>query len=193
MSTPSWEKSTFALLFLMVAVLLMVMPFVTTFNDLLTRLVEKVEIYRAIQNFVVPYEVKLISVILNLFGIKTVTSAQAISMAKDGGWERAYISWNCVGWQSLILYLVTLFAGLVGPYTKTSKAEVIIIGFLGTFLVNIFRLSLVYLFLYFFGYYVGILIFHDYISNLMIIAWLFFFWWFSYSFVLRTKHANLSE
>jgi len=49
------------------------------------------------------------------------------------------------------------------------------------------RLSLVYLFFYYTGYQIGILIFHDYISNLLIIAWLFAFWWFSYAFVLRGK------
>ena len=183
----NWEKSTFKLIFLMVAVLLMVMPFFTTFNDLLTRLVEKVGFYRAIQNFVVPYEIRMIAVILNAFQIKNIASSAGLSMLKEGNWREIYISWNCVGWQSFILYLITLIVGLSGSYKASSKIEAVVIGLFGTFLVNILRLSLVYLFFYYTGYQIGILIFHDYISNLLIIAWLFAFWWFSYAFVLRGK------
>jgi len=36
---------------------------------------------------------------------------------------------------------------------------------------------------FWFGRQVGI-VFHDYFSNLMTIAWLFVFWWFSYTHVL---------
>lgn len=31
------------------------------------------------------------------------------------------------------------------------------------------------------------LLIHDYFAAITTIAWLFFFWWFAYSFVLETK------
>jgi len=53
-------------------------------------------------------------------------------------------------------------------------------------LVNIFRLVIVVIFYSLAGRPAGI-VFHDYFSNLLIFAWLFFFWWFSYSFVLEER------
>jgi len=47
------------------------------------------------------------------------------------------ITWNCLGWQSFLLFFVSLLVGLKGPYTKISKLEAVIVGLLGTFLMNI--------------------------------------------------------
>lgn len=180
----SSEKGTFKTIFIITVVILMILPFFTTFSEFLTRIVENIKLYKAIENFVVPYEIKLVEVVLHIFGIKTIAGNGSIfSIVKNEVPIGIQISWNCIGWQSLILLIITLFTGLQGPYTKTSKLECMLVGILGTFLMNIFRVSIVLLVLYFFGKLPAI-IFHDYGSTLMIIVWLFFFWWMSYSTIL---------
>lgn len=185
------SKKVFKRILLVLVLMLMVLPFITSFNDALTRAVMKLELYRAIEEIVVPAEIKMVTIILNTLGIHTVSSAKDISMASANGWLRARISWNCVGWQSMILLMITAITGLSRAYTKASKLEALTIGILGTVLLNIFRISLIYILLHYFGYTLAIRIFHDYFAIFITVGWLFFFWWFSYSYVLVRKSAVL--
>lgn len=92
-----------------------------------------------------------------------------------------------MGWQSLLFFIITAFVGLQGDrYSNLSKFKALIIGLLGTFLVNLFRITIVTLIAFYFGQSVAI-IFHDYGSTLVVIAWLFVFWWFVYSYVLESN------
>lgn len=181
------ELSTFRTLFLFLAAILLILPFITTFNEFLTSVVMKIKLYRLIQEFIVPSQVKMITVILRLFGIEAYPGLVTVSFGKAIG-QVVEISWNCIGWQSLILLLISLFTGLQGPYKIYSKFQTVVIGFLGTFLVNLIRVMLVILITYYFGRLPG-MIFHDYFSTIMIIAWLFFFWWFSFNYVLEKQEA----
>lgn len=183
------ELSTFRTLFLFLAAILLILPFITTFNEFLTSVVMKIKLYRLIQDFIVPSQVKMITVILRLLGIEAYPGLVTVSFGKAIG-QVVEISWNCIGWQSVILLLISLFTGLQGPYKIYSKFQTVVIGFLGTFLVNLIRVTLVILVTYYFGRLPG-MIFHDYFSTIMIIAWLFFFWWFSFSFVLERKEEVL--
>lgn len=178
-------KSTFKTLFLLLAVILLILPFITTFNEFLTSFVMKIKFYKVIQDFIVPYQVKMISVILRLFGINAYPGLTTVSVGRAVG-ASFEISWNCIGWQSLVLLAISLFTGLQGPYRIYTKIQTILIGFMGTFLINIIRISLVIIIAYHFGRLAGV-IFHDYFSTIMIIAWLFFFWWFAFNFVLERK------
>lgn len=186
----STTKSTFGTLFLLLAAVLLILPFITTFNEFLTSVVMKIKLYRLIQDLIVPYQVKMITVILRLFGMTVYPGLTTVSFGRAIG-QSVEISWNCIGWQSLILLIISLFTGLQGPYRIYSKFQTVVIGFLGTFLVNLIRITLVILITYYFGRLPG-MIFHDYFSTIMIIAWLFFFWWFSFSFVLE-KHVESPE
>lgn len=127
----------------------------------------------------------MVTVLLNFFGISASPTTNAIvfhSKANVIG-KSIIISWNCIGWQSLILLLITLITGLQGPYYWGSKLHTIIIGVLGTFWVNIMRITVVVLI----AQYVNTMwamIFHDYFSTFITVIWLLFFWWFAYAFVL---------
>jgi exosortase/archaeosortase family protein len=180
------EKNTFLFLFIALAVMLLLLPFVTTFNDLLTRVVMRFEWYRYFQDIIVPYIVKMIAALLSLFGFKTAALSGLVAIEKGGKPFLVEIAWNCIGWQSFILFLATLFVGLSGKFTWISRIKAILIGFSGTFLLNFLRISLVVLLAYFFGQFPAI-IFHDYFSTFLIIIWLFVFWWFSYAYVLQRK------
>lgn len=176
--------STLQLIVIFACIIMILMPFVTTFNEFITRIVMKIEAYKMIQEHVVPYEVRIVSGILNFIGIEASASLTRINMLKDGVPIDVFISWNCIGWQSFILLLITMFVGLKGPYTITSKIEVVIIGIMGTILINIFRISFIALIAYYFGELTAV-IFHDYVSTIMMIIWLITFWIFAQQFLLH--------
>ena len=186
----SGAKKTFSNLFFILIIALMVLPFVTTFNIFLTRIVEDTARYKLIQGFIVPYEVTQVKTILSLVGIDTLPGA--VSFVKNGDIQKVNITWNCIGWQSFVILLISLKSGFSDKFGALNKIEILLIGVLGTFLMNLVRISLVIIVLYFFGEFPAI-IFHDYGSIIMTIGWLFFFWWFVYSYVLEEKNVTYSD
>ncbi len=184
------EKYTFRIIFLFLAILLVFLPFLTTFNEFLTRIVSNLRWYTAIEKNIVPYEVKMVVAVLKTLGIKATGSIDTVYLFREGQEVfRAMIIWSCIGWESMILYIITLFVGLQGSYRISSKIECVVIGFLGTFLVNILRISSVFVVGYFFGE-LPVLVYHNYIGTIMIIIWLLLFWWFSYAYVLTPKERE---
>jgi exosortase/archaeosortase family protein len=173
----------FRLLLIMGAILLVILPFVTTFNEFLTRVVEVLGLDTFLTDWVVPFEARMIAVLLDIVGIPTQVSSTTIYLDKGGLFLPVYISWNCVGWQSFILYALTLVTGLQGPFTRASKIEASIVGLLGTFLVNLFRITSVAIVAYLFGHAPAV-IYHDYGGTIIILLWLFFFWWFCHGWLL---------
>jgi len=175
---------------LILAVLVLVfLPFWTSLQDALTRFVMKIELYKGLQDVIVPYELRVIGTLLTLGGLPIRVGNAYIEWTKtSGGNEVIYLAWNCIGWQTLVLFIVTLITGLSGKHSIFSKLETLVIGVLGTYLVNILRLSLVVVVYFIVGRPIGI-VFHDYFSNLFTLGWLFFFWWFSYNFVLEERNT----
>jgi exosortase/archaeosortase family protein len=178
------RRPIFRLLLVMAAILLMILPFVTTFNEFLTRVVETLGLDVFLTNWIVPGEVRLVAVLLGFIGIPTQVTSSTILLDKGGYIMPVYISWNCVGWQSFILYAATLLTGMQGPFTRISKAETMIVGLLGTFLVNLLRITSVAAVAYFFGQMPAV-IYHDYGSTIIILIWLAAFWWFSHGWLLE--------
>ncbi|MGD8813536.1 MAG: exosortase/archaeosortase family protein [Anaerolineales bacterium] len=180
----SLRRSIFRLLLVMTAILLIILPFITTFNEFLTRIVETTGLDALLTDWIVPFEVRMIAVLLGFLGIPSQVTASTIYISKGGLFLPVFISWNCVGWQSFILYGLTLMTGLQGPYTRSSKLEASMVGLLGTFLMNLLRITSVALVAYFFGS-VPAVIYHDYGGTILILAWLFFFWWFCHGWLLQ--------
>lgn len=180
------QKQTFVNIFLILVLVLLAMPFMTTFNDVLTRIVMRLDVYKVIQDYVVPWEVRMVGVILWPFGFQPSVVGEYLAIGKSEPFL-IEIAWNCIGWQSLLFFIITTFVGLQGDrYTNFSKGKALVIGLLGTFLVNLGRIAVVAVVAYYFGQNIAI-IFHDYGSTLVVIVWLFAFWYFSYSFVLESK------
>ena len=189
------HKFTYSNFFIILVVMLIALPFLTTFQDVLTRVVLKFDLYDGFQNLIVPYELKILSTILNLVGIDARAGLSYITFLKDGKTEVIFLAWNCIGWQSFVFLLVSLVSGLSGNFTKGSKIQALLIGLLGTYLVNILRLTLVVVVYFAQSREFGIF-FHDYFSNALSVIWLLVFWWISFSFVLeeRTRiSADLEE
>lgn len=183
------SKDTFITLFLILVLVLIFMPFLATFNDILTRIVINLRGYWFIREVIVPFEVRMVAVVLAGLGFNVGVTKEYVVLGSSAPFL-AEIVWNCIGWQSLLFFVITAFIGLQGDrYTNLSKLKAAIIGALGTFLVNIARIVAVVLVAYFFGQSSAIIV-HDYGSLLAVIMWLFIFWWFVYQFVLETKEAS---
>lgn len=182
------EKRTFTIIFALLAVFLAVLPFLVSFNEVLTHLVEKLNLYMWVQEKTVPVEVKMVGVLVSPFGVNYL--AHQNGMTVNGIYAR--MTWNCLGWQSLLLLGITLVVGLRGNYTFWSKVEMILIGLLGTFLVNLFRLTVIILLLAYARPLFAV-VYHDYLAAIITILWLFAFWYFSYSFVLEEKGYDIMK
>lgn len=178
-------KRTFAIIFILLAVMLTLLPFLVTFNEALTHLVEKFNLYLWVQEKVVPAEVKMVGVLVKPFGVNYL--AHRGGMTVNGIYAK--MTWNCLGWQSLLLLGITLIVGLRGNYTLWSKLETLVIGLLGIFLINLLRLTIIVLLLAY-ARSLFFIVYHDYLAAIVTILWLFGFWWFSYSFVLETKEEG---
>lgn len=180
------QKRTFSIILAALAIMLMILPFVVSINDFLTRTVENFGWYMWIQNKIVPWEVKMVGVLVRPLGINFIAYPEGFTA--NGIYAK--LSWNCIGWQSLFLFLVSLpFGFRGGNYTFFSKIEAFFIGLFGTFLVNLLRIVLTVILLVVSRPLFAV-VFHDYLAAVMTIAWLVAFWWFSYSFVLEEKEAS---
>ncbi len=162
---------------------LVVLPFTTSFNEALTKVVERLGIVSAIQATVAPLAVRGIASILGFLGIPCVASGSSVYFT--GTWMplEIYVNWNCIGWQSILLLILTFVTGLQGNYTVRSKMMVVILGLEGTLLLNIVRIVVPTLLAYSFGRLTAI-IFHDYIGALITLIWLSFFWYTAFNRVL---------
>lgn len=183
---PSVSRNTFVTLFLILVLVLMFFPLMATFNDILTRIVINLKGFVLIREYVVPFEVRMVSVILTGLGFDVAVTREYVVLGKSAPFL-AEIVWNCIGWQSILFFIITAFVGLQGDrYTNFSKFKALIIGIFGTFWINILRIVIVVLVAYKFGQLPASIV-HDYGSLLAVIGWLFFFWWFTYAYVLEEK------
>jgi exosortase/archaeosortase family protein len=173
----------FAMLLALTAVLLVVLPFVSTFDDVLTQVGMRLGIAAPLQ-VIVPAEIRMTVVMLGLFGIHAGAAGnQLVVWNSHGTPQTLFISWNCVGWQSLILLGLSLAVGLRGQMTLATRLEVIAFGLAGTILVNVTRIALVCLLAALAGYLPAVL-FHDYGGTLLLVAWLFTFWVMAYKWLV---------
>jgi exosortase/archaeosortase family protein len=181
--TQTRTTPVFAMLLAVTAILLVVLPFVSTFDDLLTTVGMRLGIAAPLQ-WIVPGEVRITVVLLGLVGIHAGAAGnQLVVWNASGAPQTLFISWNCVGWQSLILLGLSLMVGLRGPMPLGSRLAVIALGVLGTVLINIARITVVCLLAALAGYLPAVL-FHDYGGTLLLVAWLFTFWLIAYRWLV---------
>src|SRR2546427_5566631 len=123
--------------------LLMLLPLVTTFDDLLTSWALQLGANNPLQG-IVPIEARMVVGLLGLVGIHAAASGTHIVIwDAAGSMHTLFISWNCIGWQSLLLLGVSFFSGLRGRQPLTSRLQVIVIGVAGTMLLNLTRVAAV--------------------------------------------------
>jgi exosortase/archaeosortase family protein len=163
--------------------LLMVLPLVTTFDELLTTWAMSLGANNPLQA-IVPAESRMVVGILGVLGVHAAASgSHLVVWDASGSMHTLFISWNCIGWQSLILFGISLLTGLRGGHSLEARVQVVVIGLAGTMLLNLVRVSLVAVIAATIG--VGpAIFFHDYGGTLVFLAFLFAFWAFAQRWIL---------
>ena len=155
--------------------LLMLMPLVTTFDDFLTSWALRLGVNNPLQA-IVPVEARMVVSLLGLIGVRAAAAGSDIVVWDTAGsMHTLFISWNCIGWQSLLLLGMTFFSGFRGRQPAGSRLQVIVIGVCGTMLLNLARVAMVAALEATWGH-LPALIFHDYGGTILVIGWLFVFW-----------------
>jgi exosortase/archaeosortase family protein len=163
--------------------LLMLLPLVTTFDDLLTTWAMQLGANNPLQA-IVPVEARMVVGLLGLVGIHAAASGSHLVVWDGGGaMHTLFISWNCIGWQSLVLLGVSLITGLRGRHPFEARAQVVLIGVAGTMLLNLLRVAAVAGIAATIGVAPAVL-FHDYGGTILVISYLFLFWMFVQRWIL---------
>ncbi len=172
--------------------LLMLLPLVTTFDDLLTTWALRLGANNPLQT-VVPVEARMVVGLLGLAGIHAAASGSHLVVWDGSGAMHAlYISWNCIGWQSLLLLGASLITGLRGRHPLEARLQVIAIGVAGTMLLNLLRVAAVAGIAATIGVTPAVL-FHDYGGTLLVISYLFLFWVFVQRWILGPDPSDELE
>ena len=172
--------------------LLMLLPFVTTFDDLLTSWALALGANNPLQG-IVPIEARMVVGLLGLVGVHAAASgSHLVIWDSAGSMHTLFISWNCIGWQSLILLGASFFSGLRGQQTLEARVQVVLIGVAGTMLLNLVRVAAVAAIAATFGQ-TPALIFHDYGGTILVVVWLFAFWMFVQRFIFVTPPSDEAE
>ncbi|MFC1625952.1 hypothetical protein ACFL1Q_02845 [Patescibacteria group bacterium] len=179
------QKKVFLIILIAVVIILVLTPFTLSFNDVLTKQVEKLQWYIWIQDRVVPIGVRLVGVVMKALGINFVAYKDGFTVNEIPG----RLSWNCLGWQSLVLFFVSVVFGFsAGKYTFISKTITLVTGLLGLFLMNLFTIVLIVVLLIVSKPLYAI-VFHDYFAAIATMLYLILFWWYSYSYTLEEKET----
>lgn len=177
------EGRVYQKIIMVAAVTFIILPFVTTFNEFLTKVVESINVVSTIQGVVAPFVVRIVAAILLALRIPTSIDGSYIYLTSGYVPLRIYINWNCVGWQSLVLLAFTFVTGLQGPYRGRSKLMAVLIGLEGTFLVNIIRILVPTLLAHNYGYLPAV-VFHDYLGTVITLLWMGVFWGYAFNDIL---------
>ena len=173
-------------------VMLLILPFVTTFDELLTAATKQIGLAHPLLSLAAP-EAQAVVAILGVLGVKAQAAGGQLYVWDWSGQRQALlISTTCIGWQSLILLGLSCLVGLRGAHAKEARAQVVLIGVLGTVLVNLIRMTIVSLVAVGFGFWPAVLV-HDYGGTLMIVVWLFAFWAFAHRWILDPAPSERLE
>ena len=170
--------------------LLMVLPLVTTFDELITAWAMQLGADNPLQA-IVPAEARMVVSLLGLAGLHAAASGSHLVVWDGAGsMHTLFISWNCIGWQSLILFGVSLITGLRGGHSIESRVQVMLIGVAGTMLLNLLRVSAVAAIAATVGVTPAIL-FHDYGGTILFVGFLFAFWAFAQRWILEARTSEI--
>jgi exosortase/archaeosortase family protein len=172
--------------------LLMLLPFVTTFDDLLTSWALAMGANNPLQA-IVPIESRMVVGLLGVVGVHAAAAgSHLVIWDSAGSMHTLFISWNCIGWQSLILLGASFLSGLRGRQPLEARVQAVLIGVAGTMLLNLTRVAAVAAIAATIGQTPAV-IFHDYGGTILVVVWLFAFWIFVQRFILVAPPAEEVE
>ena len=168
------------------SIVLLVTPLFSTFGELLTNVAMLAGFDAALGAWVAPAEAQLVHGLLALLGYGSRAEGSLLSITDGARDVTLWISWNCVGWQTLAFLLITLPTGLAGDHTRASKALVIALGVFGIAVLNVVRIATVGLVALHWGQLPAVLV-HDYGSVVATVLFLMAFWAVAYDRVLEPR------
>jgi len=191
MNTRDRDNVNLTLLAILCA-LLMLLPLVTTFDDFLTTWALQLGANNPLQA-IVPVEARMVVGLLGLAGIHAAaTGSHLVVWDGSGAMHTLFISWNCIGWQSLVLLGVSFMSGLRGRHSLEARIQVVVIGVAGTMLLNLLRVAAVAGIAATVGVTPAVL-FHDYGGTILVVAFLFGFWIFAQRWILGSGPSGEVE
>lgn len=184
------QKSVFKLILIYFAIVMMLLPPFAALNSFMTFSLENSGWYVPIQKYIVPFQSKLVAVTLKPLGITSYTTTDnemaSFFMVKKSAAIPVDLSWNCLGWQSALLLVVSLFMGLSNKYSNQSRVLCVTFGLFGTLLMNVFRMTIIAAGIYYVNALTGKIV-HDYMAAFFTLIWLILFWNFSFKYLLNDK------
>jgi exosortase/archaeosortase family protein len=168
------------------SIALLIMPVFSTFGELLTNFAIVSGVDAALGQWVAPAEASLVHGLLALLGYGSAANGSVLSITDGVRDVSLYISWNCVGWQTLIFLALTLPTGLQGPHTLRSKLEVATLGIFGIAVLNVLRIAVVGLVALHFGQLPAVIV-HDYGSVIATVLFLMAFWAIAHNAILEPR------
>lgn len=182
------KKVQLSLLLIGAYIILIVVAY-NNFYNVVTSIVLHSGFFHSIQKLISPPEVRAIVFILQLLHIKASGSQSAISIIKEGQWQNFAIGWNCTGWQSLLILLISFIVLLQYKIIVYRKVFIILTGLIWMFMVNISRISLEIVLFHKAGLKPAI-IFHDYFATLFIFIMFAIFWLIIYRSMLKSQEEK---
>lgn len=184
------QRSVYIGLIAATCAMLLLLPFVTTFDEFLTAVTKQFGLVHPLLSLAEP-EARAVVGILGFLGVKAQAAGGELYVWDSTGQRQAIlISTTCIGWQSLILLGLSCLVGLRGSFSREAKLQALLIGVLGTILVNLLRMTVVCLVAADFGFWPAVMV-HDYGGTLLIVVWLFVFWSFAHRWVLAEQPLRL--
>jgi len=135
-----------------------------------------------------------ITSILNSLGINALANANLVTLQTPQGTFNFIIDASCTGIKGMLAYgsLAVLLA-LDIKTTRRRKLTCILVGAIGTFLVNILRLTVIFLSCYFFGQETALAV-HTHLGYSLFILWVIIFWVVAFKYiVVPTEKLDLNE
>ena len=170
------------------SIALLILPVFSTFGELLTKAAMAAGFDAWLGQWIAPIEGQLVHGALALVGIPSAYDRSLLYIGSGAGSLALYISWNCVGWQTLLFLGLSMATGLQGEYTIRSRVETVALGVAGIAILNVLRITVVALVAYAFGQVPAVIV-HDYGSVIATIAFLMAFWAFAYNTVLERREV----
>ena len=171
------------------SIALLILPFFSTFGELLTSVAMAAGIDAWLGQWIAPLEGHVVHGALALVGIPSAAAGSLLYVGTGAGSIALYISWNCVGWQTVLFLGISMLTGLQGEYTRRSRVETVLLGVSGIAVLNILRITIVALVAYAFGQVPAVIV-HDYGSVIATVLFLMAFWSFAYNVVLERIHDD---
>jgi exosortase/archaeosortase family protein len=174
-----WRRAAFVPVLAGGALLLVTVPLLASGDQLLASIAQGTHLDAVLSHVTAPLA-RVTAGLLHLLGVHaTAAGSDVLLQSGDTYVPPIDVTWNCIGWQSLVILGISLAVGLRGHPSRGVRIAVIVAGVMGTVLVNLVRIAAVCLVTSRYGYAAGVGV-HDNGGAVLVVVWLCVFWWFAY-------------